>query len=89
MGLQQSKEESLYKQVNHGDIEGIKALHSQGAGLEWTDREGKTPLIAACMTPELNNVAKTLIELGANVNAYSRGMYMGRVTLLKNILSGF
>ncbi|CAK9166801.1 unnamed protein product [Ilex paraguariensis] len=77
MGLQQSKEESLYKQVNHGDIEGIKALHSQGAGLEWTDREGKTPLIAACMTPELNNVAKTLIELGANFNAYSRGRFGG------------
>lgn len=28
----------------------------------------------ACMSPELVNVAKTLIELGANVNAYRPGM---------------
>lgn len=34
MGLQQSKEELLYQQVNYGNIEGIKALRSQGAGLE-------------------------------------------------------
>ena len=38
------------------------------------DREGKTPLIVACMNPERYNVAKTLIELGANVNAYRPGM---------------
>lgn len=34
MGQQQSKEELLYEQVNYGNIEGIKALHREGAGLE-------------------------------------------------------
>jgi ankyrin repeat protein len=38
------------------------------------DREGKTPLILACMNSELFDVAKTLIELGSNVNAYRPGM---------------
>jgi len=41
---------------------------------QWIDREGRTPLIVACMNPELVDVAKTLIELGANVNAYCPGM---------------
>lgn len=30
-------------------------------------------MIVACMSPELHNVARTLIELGANVNAYRPG----------------
>lgn len=42
-------------------------------GFQWMDSEGKTPLIVACMNPQLINVAKTLIELGANVNAYRPG----------------
>lgn len=42
---------------------------------QWIDREAKTPLTVACMNPELYNVAKTLIELGANVNAYRPGMF--------------
>lgn len=41
--------------------------------LQWMDREGKTPLIAACLNPSLFNVAQTLLELGANVNAYRPG----------------
>ncbi|PSS33759.1 E3 ubiquitin-protein like [Actinidia chinensis var. chinensis] len=77
MGQQQSKDELLYQQVNYGNVEGIKALRSEGAGLEWIDKEGKTPLIAACMNSELYNVAKTLIELGANVNAYRPGRHAG------------
>ena len=40
---------------------------------QWIDRDGKTPLIVASMNPELHNVTKTLIELGANVNAYRPG----------------
>ena len=117
MGQQQSKDELLYQQVNYGNVEGIKALRSEGAGLEvpnyhfrsyfdhfhvcvciyiknylmlnnqrfvfllscfvqWIDKEGKTPLIAACMNSDLYNVAKTLIELGANVNAYRPGMFV-------------
>ncbi|KAK6161287.1 hypothetical protein DH2020_004668 [Rehmannia glutinosa] len=65
------------EQVNYGNVEGIKALRSEGAGLEWIDSEGKTPLIVACMNPELYNVAKALIELGANVNAYRPGRHAG------------
>ncbi|KAL2242628.1 UNVERIFIED_CONTAM: putative E3 ubiquitin-protein ligase XBAT35 [Sesamum indicum] len=77
MGQQQSKDELLYQQVNYANVEGIKALRSQGAGLEWIDSEGKTALIVACLNPELYNVAKTLIELGANVNAYRPGRHAG------------
>ncbi|KAG8658559.1 putative E3 ubiquitin-protein ligase XBAT35 isoform X2 [Manihot esculenta] len=73
MGQQQSKDELLFQQVNYGNTEGIKALCREGAGLEWLDRDGKTPLILACLNPELYHVAKTLIELGANVNAYRPG----------------
>lgn len=41
--------------------------------VQWIDSEGKTPLVVACLNPELYNVAKTLIELGANVNAHRPG----------------
>lgn len=34
MGLRQSKDELLYHQVNYGNVEGIKALRREGAGLE-------------------------------------------------------
>ncbi|KAK7278406.1 hypothetical protein RJT34_23434 [Clitoria ternatea] len=77
MGQGQSKDELLYQQVSYGNIEGIKALHAEGAGLEWRDKEAKTPLIVACMNHQLYNVAKTLIELGANVNAYRPGSHGG------------
>ncbi|XP_074291009.1 putative E3 ubiquitin-protein ligase XBAT35 [Silene latifolia] len=73
MGQQQSKDELLYEQVSYGNVDGIKALHSEGAKLEYMDREGKTPLIAACLNPALHHVVKTLVELGANVNAYRPG----------------
>ncbi|KAL6522757.1 hypothetical protein OROHE_016604 [Orobanche hederae] len=77
MGQQQSKDELLHQQVNYGNVEGIKTLRSEGAGLEWIDSEGKTPLIVACMNLEHYNVAKALIELGANVNAYRPGRHAG------------
>ncbi|KAL4567510.1 hypothetical protein LXL04_023095 [Taraxacum kok-saghyz] len=77
MGLQQSKDELLYQQVTYGNSEGIKSLRNEGAGLEWMDKEGKTPLILASMSPQLYDVAKTLIELGANVNAYRPGRHAG------------
>ncbi|XP_068654627.1 probable E3 ubiquitin-protein ligase XBOS34 isoform X2 [Aristolochia californica] len=77
MGLNQSKEELLYHQVSYGNIEGIRSLYSEGAGLEWIDKEGKTPLIVACMKPDYMHVAKTLIELGANINAYRPGSHAG------------
>ncbi|KAK1680745.1 hypothetical protein QYE76_041593 [Lolium multiflorum] len=77
MGLQQSKDELLYQQVNYGNIEGIRTLKAQGAGVEWIDKEGKTPLMVASMRADLLNVAKLLLELGANVNAYRPGSHNG------------
>lgn len=77
MGQTQSKEELLYQQVNYANVDGIKALRNEGAGLEWVDKDGKTPLILACMNPDLITVATTLIELGANVNAYRPGSHAG------------
>ncbi|CAH8384274.1 unnamed protein product [Eruca vesicaria subsp. sativa] len=77
MGQQQSKGELLYQQVSYGNSEGILSLHREGADLEWMDKEGKTPLIMACMNSELYDVAKTLIELGANINAYTPARHAG------------
>ncbi|XP_074583010.1 putative E3 ubiquitin-protein ligase XBOS34 [Curcuma longa] len=77
MGVSQSKEELLYQQVGYGNVEGIRALRSQGAGLEWMDKEGKTPLIVACLRHDLVPVAKVLLDLGANVNAYRPGSHAG------------
>ncbi|XXG61992.1 hypothetical protein AAC387_Pa05g0456 [Persea americana] len=77
MGQQQSKEELIYQQVNYGNIEGIKVLRREGGGLEWVDKEGKTPLIVACLKPDSLHVAKALIELGANVNYYRPGRHGG------------
>ncbi|KAB5557572.1 hypothetical protein DKX38_008481 [Salix brachista] len=51
----------------------VEALPS----LAWIDREGKTPLIVACMDSGLYNVAKVLIEMGGNVDAYRPGRHAG------------
>ncbi|MQL87444.1 hypothetical protein Taro_019988 [Colocasia esculenta] len=77
MGAQASKDEQLYQQVNYGNVQGIEHLRREGAGLEFIDKEGKTPLIVACMRPDLLPVAKCLIDLGANVNAYRPGCHAG------------
>ncbi|KAJ6431302.1 hypothetical protein OIU84_018734 [Salix udensis] len=94
MGQQQSKDELLYQQVKYSNIEGIKTLRREGAGLEWIDKEGKTPLIVACLNPQSSDVAKTLIELGANVNAYRPGRTGGlpctmRLKKVLKILSSY
>lgn len=54
-----------------GWISGL--LMCEGISLQFIDKEGKTPLIVACMRPDLLPVAKALIDLGANVNAYRPG----------------
>ncbi|KAJ1694800.1 hypothetical protein LUZ63_011498 [Rhynchospora breviuscula] len=77
IGMQQSKDQLLYEQVKHGNIKEIKTLRNQGAGLEWVDKDRKTPLILACSRSHLRNVAKVLIELGADVNAYRPGRRAG------------
>ncbi|KAL0680036.1 hypothetical protein Bca4012_008017 [Brassica carinata] len=60
MGQQQLKDEMLFQKVNHNDVESIKSLCQEGAGLEWADKEGRTPLILACAEAELYDVAETL-----------------------------
>ncbi|XP_074315813.1 putative E3 ubiquitin-protein ligase XBAT35 [Silene latifolia] len=77
MGQKQSKDRLLYQYVVNGDIGGIQFLSKQGASLEWKDKQGKTPLIVAAKDPGLYDVAKTLIELGANVNAFCKGSHGG------------
>nr|CAD1843731.1 unnamed protein product [Ananas comosus var. bracteatus] len=83
MGAQQSKDALLYEQVNYGNVEGIKTLRRQGAGLEVTHiriiffRLRENPLILACLRHDLLPVAKVLIELGANVNVYRPGNHAG------------
>ncbi|KAL9227613.1 hypothetical protein vseg_003282 [Gypsophila vaccaria] len=77
MGQQNSKDEMLYHQVIDANVDNIKSLFTQGAHLEWIDKKGKTPLIVASMDPRLYIVTKTLIELGANLNAYRPGRHAG------------
>ncbi|KAE8676238.1 putative E3 ubiquitin-protein ligase XBAT34 [Hibiscus syriacus] len=77
MRQKQSKDELLYQAAIAGNVDAIKALGRESAGLEWIDRDGKTPLTVACMNPELIDVAKALIEMGANVNAYRPGRNAG------------
>ncbi|KAK8565285.1 hypothetical protein V6N13_020406 [Hibiscus sabdariffa] len=74
MCQKQSKDELLYKAAIAGNVDGIRALCREGAGLE-TEMERKTPLIVACMNPD---VAKTLIERDANVNAYRPANFLLR-----------
>ncbi|KAF4358163.1 hypothetical protein F8388_009446 [Cannabis sativa] len=75
---QRSKAELLYDLVlATGNVDAIKVLFQEGASLEWIDRDGKNPLIVACMNPNLIDTAKTLIELGANINAYRPGRHAG------------
>ncbi|KAJ0235705.1 Ankyrin repeat-containing protein [Hirschfeldia incana] len=70
MGQMQSKKKLMFNHVRSGNVEGIRALCLEGADLEWMDKEGNTPLILACKKSELYDVAQTLIQLGANVNAH-------------------
>ncbi|CAH2079191.1 unnamed protein product [Thlaspi arvense] len=77
MGQQQSNDELLFQQVSHSDIDSIKSLRHEGAGLEWVDTEGRTPLILACTKSDLYDAAKTLVDLGSNVNAYRSGFNAG------------
>ena len=51
--------------------------------VQWFDSEAKTPLIVACMDPNLYVVAQTLIDLGANVNAYRPGNPINHPNLLR------
>lgn len=42
--------------------------------MQWKDVEGRTPLIIACLRHDRFDVAKALIDFGANVNAYRPGI---------------
>ncbi|KAJ0963733.1 hypothetical protein J5N97_028855 [Dioscorea zingiberensis] len=77
MAVYESMDELVYQLVDCGNVEGIKALVREGAGLEYVDNEGRTPLILACSSPDLFHAAEALIKLGANVNAYRPGRHGG------------
>lgn len=51
--------------------------------VQWFDSEAKTPLIVACMDSNLIMVAQTLIDLGANVNAYRPGNSTNHPNLIR------
>ncbi|XP_047326478.1 putative E3 ubiquitin-protein ligase XBAT35 [Impatiens glandulifera] len=77
MGQHQSKDELLYRKSVEGNVQAVKALRTEGAGLEWVDRDGKTPLITVSLYPQGFIMAETLINLGANVDAYRSGRHAG------------
>lgn len=52
---------------------------------QWMDKEGNTPLSLACKKSKLYDVAQTLIQLGANVNAHPPGIF--KIFLLKKDFS--
>eukprot|EP00243_Klebsormidium_subtile_P003934 TRINITY_DN1759_c0_g1_i1.p1 TRINITY_DN1759_c0_g1~~TRINITY_DN1759_c0_g1_i1.p1 ORF type:complete len:234 (-),score=21.63 TRINITY_DN1759_c0_g1_i1:738-1439(-) len=70
MGQNMSLEEKVYVCTTKGDIANIRKLRSNGAGLEWKDPKGRTSLMYACNHAELYETAKTLLELGAEKNAF-------------------
>ncbi len=68
-----SLNEEMFKAVNAGDLAKVKALIESNRNLlEIKDRSGSTPLIRACLNYQTMGrqveVAKFLIEAGANVN---------------------
>lgn len=77
MGASQSKEELLYQGVQYGNHDVVKSLRRDGASLEWVDKKGRTPLTLACTRGELLDMAITLLNLGANMNAYRPGTHGG------------
>lgn len=77
MGAGQSKEELVYQEVQNGNLDAVKSLRRDGASLEWVDKEGRTPLVLACTRGELLDMATTLLNLGANINAYRPGSHGG------------
>ncbi|GJU72671.1 putative E3 ubiquitin-protein ligase XBAT35 isoform X1 [Tanacetum coccineum] len=66
-----------YEGINVEHLLALKEKITVSFSGQWMDKEGKTPLILASMNPQLYDVAKTLIELGANVNAYRPGRHAG------------
>lgn len=77
--LKQIKSEELFKAVDAGDLAKVKALiKSNRTLLEIKDRSGSTPLIRACFNYRTMGrqveVAKFLIEAGANVNVIDKRM---------------
>ena len=71
MGLQQSKEELLYQQVNYGNADGIRALRAQGAGLEVSPVTQENNLLRPYITtptPRLTAAAAAVCVLGFAVD---------------------
>jgi ankyrin repeat protein len=66
-----------YQFLNYSEIDffgiDIFRLILPSVLLQWIDKEGRTPLLLACSRPELLDMAITLLNLGANMNAYRSG----------------
>ncbi|KAF8092608.1 hypothetical protein N665_0408s0005 [Sinapis alba] len=62
MGQQQFKDELVSQQVSPNDVEGIKSLRHEGAGLECAEKEGRTPLIVACAEAELYDASVMIVN---------------------------
>ncbi|XP_024535281.1 putative E3 ubiquitin-protein ligase XBAT34 isoform X1 [Selaginella moellendorffii] len=77
MGGGQSKEEQLYQAVQHANHTAVKTLRRDGTSLEWTDKDGRTPLILACTRSELFDMVITLLNLGASIKAFRPGSHGG------------
>ncbi|XP_078440253.1 putative E3 ubiquitin-protein ligase XBAT35 isoform X6 [Wolffia australiana] len=77
MGIEQSKEASLYESVRRGDVNSMRRLHRSGASVNWISFSGKTPLILACSSPHLLRTAKELIDMGADVNYCNYDSHFG------------
>jgi len=60
----------LYNSATQKKIEEVKKLISNGADLNWSDSNGRTPLLIAAKEGTVT-VLKLLVEAGANVNQAS------------------
>lgn len=78
MGNGASKDEQLYQAVLNGNTSAVNALRHDGASLESMDKEGRTPLMIACTRGNLFDMVLTLLNLGANINAYQPGSHGGQ-----------
>ena len=81
IGKMATNEALMFKAVKKGDLATISSLVATNPGLVHSrEKDGSTPLHAAAWKGELE-VAKVLIDLGADVNALSENDHYGTTPL--------